>query len=193
MTIDSMKLGLPLIWLILASWAGSAVAQEVYRTVSADGVVTFSDQASVGAERLVLPGVAGADKSALAAQQALIEQQLEVARVLEESRLAREDARIRRLEAQAAQQPQTVYYPVAQPSRYVGGLVSYRSVGPYRQKHHRGSWKRDKSWPGGPDGGYGGHDGGYGGHPPATGPGGGDGHGRAGGSRAHGSSLLAPP
>ena len=60
-------------------------------------------------------------EDAFDAQQALIEQQLSVAKALEESRLAREEARLRRLEVQAKSQPEIVYYREEDRTRYVGG------------------------------------------------------------------------
>lgn len=96
------------------------LAQTVYRHVDENGVVTFSDVAMEGAESMTLE-VSEPPAGAFDDQQALIEQQLAVAKALEESRLAREDARTRRLEAQARSQPQTVYYREADRQRYVGG------------------------------------------------------------------------
>ena len=100
--------------------AAPAVAQTVYRHVDENGVVSFSDVATEGAETLTLE-VSAPREEAFTEQQALIDQQLAVAKALEESRLAREEARIRRLEAQANTQPQTVYYREADRTRYVGG------------------------------------------------------------------------
>ncbi len=96
------------------------LAQTVYRHVDENGVVSFSDVETEGAETMTLE-VSAPPENALDAQQALIEQQLTVARALEESRLAREEARIRRLEAQVRSQPQTVYYREDDRTRYVGG------------------------------------------------------------------------
>ena len=79
--------------------AAPGLAQTVYRHVDENGVVSFSDVATEGAESLTL-AVSEPPEDALSNQQALIEQQLSVAKALEESRLAREDARTRRIEAQ---------------------------------------------------------------------------------------------
>ena len=98
----------------------AALAQTVYRHVDEDGLVSFSDVATEGAESLTLE-VSEPRENAFDEQQALIEQQLTVAKALEESRLAREDARTRRIEAQAKSQPQTVYYREDDRRRYVGG------------------------------------------------------------------------
>lgn len=100
--------------------AAPGLAQTVYRHVDENGVVSFSDVATEGAESLTL-AVSEPPEDALSNQQALIEQQLSVAKALEESRLAREDARTRRIEAQAKSQPQTVYYREDDRRRYVGG------------------------------------------------------------------------
>ena len=96
------------------------LAQTVYKHVDENGVVSFSDVATDGAESMTLE-VRAPNENALDEQQALIEQQLTVAKALEESRLAREDARTRRIEAQAKSQPKTVYYREEDRNRYVGG------------------------------------------------------------------------
>ena len=95
-------------------------AQTVYRHVDEHGVVSFSDVQTEGAESMTL-AVSAPRENAFDEQQALIEQQLTVAKALEESRLAREDARTRRIEAQAKSQPKTVYYREDDRRRYVGG------------------------------------------------------------------------
>jgi hypothetical protein len=96
------------------------LAQTVYRNVDENGVVSFSDVETEGAESMTLE-VTAPRENALDEQQALIEQQLTVAKALEESRLAREESRIRRLEAQARSQPQTVYHREEDRRRYTGG------------------------------------------------------------------------
>ena len=100
--------------------ATPALAQTVYRHVDENGIVSFSDVETDGAESMTL-AVSTPREDAFDEQEALIEQQLTVAKALEESRLAREDARIRRLEAQAKSQPETVYYREDDRRRYVGG------------------------------------------------------------------------
>lgn len=95
--------------LVLCLAAGSASAQNVYRSVDENGVVTFSDVATEDAVRVELPAPV-VRENALAEQRSLIEQQLEVAKALEASRLAREASRTERLEALAASRPDTTYY-----------------------------------------------------------------------------------
>jgi hypothetical protein len=96
------------------------LGQTVYRHVDENGIVSFSDVETEGAETMTLE-VSAPRERAFDEQQALIDQQLAAAKALEESRLAREDARIRRLEAQAKSQPKTVYYRDDDRRRYVGG------------------------------------------------------------------------
>ncbi len=100
--------------------AQPSLAQTIYRHVDENGVVTFSDVETDGAESMTLE-VSAPRENAFDEQQALIDQQLTVAKALEESRLAREDARTRRIEAQAKSQPKTVYYREDDRRRYVGG------------------------------------------------------------------------
>ena len=139
----------------LVIWTAGLAAQEVYRSVGEDGVVTFSDQATAGAERVMLPGVSELSESARAEQQALIEQQLEVAEALETSRLAREEARTRRLEALAAASAAPVSYPEPEPYRYASGVVSYHGYAGYRHRfghgpHHPAYGKQPGVLPGHP-------------------------------------------
>ncbi|MEM8767333.1 MAG: DUF4124 domain-containing protein [Pseudomonadota bacterium] len=96
-----------------------AAAQEVFRSVDENGVVTFSDVESDDAERLELPEPV-VRENAEAEQAARIEQTLAVAKSLEESRLAREEARTERLKAKAESQPRTVYYREDDRARYTG-------------------------------------------------------------------------
>lgn len=95
-------------------------AQTVYKRVDENGVVSFSDVETDGAQSMTLP-VSVPNENAQHEQQTLIEQQLTVAKALEESRLAREAARTKRMEARARSQPQTVYYREEDRTRYVGG------------------------------------------------------------------------
>jgi len=98
---------------------GVGAAEEIYRTVSADGVASFTDFPVPGAEVLeVDPVPANAQRAEDSAR--LIEQQLEVAKALEESRLARRKAETDRQAALAASQPQTIYYPVERDTGYWG-------------------------------------------------------------------------
>jgi len=114
-----------LVVLMALCWSPiTAAAQEIFRTEGDNGVVSFSDIASDGAELIVLPSVVVAGDT-FARQQQLIDQQLAVARALEQSRLAREAARTRRLEAIAAAAPRTVVYQQPERTRYVGGSFSY--------------------------------------------------------------------
>jgi hypothetical protein len=64
-------------------------------------------------------------ESTLARQQQMIDQQLAVAKSLEESRLARETARTERLQALAAAQSRTLVYREPE-TRYVGGVYRKR-------------------------------------------------------------------
>jgi hypothetical protein len=110
--------------------ASPASAQEVFKTVNEDGVVSFTDFAVPGAERLDIEPIAadpeGAEASSRLIEQqlevakSLIEQQLEVAKSLEESRLARRRAETERRVALAASQPQTIYYPVERDTGFWG-------------------------------------------------------------------------
>lgn len=117
---DLRRIGCCALVPVLMSLPVWGVAQTVYRNVSDSGVVSFSDVATEGAERLEL-SAAPVRENAQVAQQALIEQQLAVAKALEESRLARAEARTKRLQALAAVQPRTVYYREVDRTRYVGG------------------------------------------------------------------------
>jgi hypothetical protein len=162
------KTGLLLLMVVSAA-AGSASAREIYRTTDPDGVVSFSDTVSPGAEVLHIEA-APVSESTRARQQQMIDQQLAVAKSLEASRLAREAARTERLKALAAAQPRTVFYQQPE-TRYVGSV--------YR-----------KRWPWHP--GYPGHPGvrpPYPVHPIAPPPGGGSGHG---GSRLDPPSRTVP-
>ena len=109
-----------LIGLIGLAAGNPGLAQTVYRHVDENGVVSFSDVHTEGSESVTLE-VREPRENAFDEQQALIEQQLTVAKALEESRLAREEARTRRIEAQAKSQPKTVYYREDDRRRYVGG------------------------------------------------------------------------
>ena len=124
--------------LLTCGWLPVTVlGQEVFRSVDEHGVVTFSDVATDDAVRLQLPA-AVVSEDARAEQQALIDQQLAVAKALEESRLAREAARTERLEALAAVEPRTVYYREADRARDAGsGSVTWQ-----------GSYWRNGYWPG---------------------------------------------
>ncbi|MFV2090527.1 MAG: DUF4124 domain-containing protein [Pseudomonadales bacterium] len=104
-----------------------AVGQEIFRTEDENGVVSFSDVATDGAEVMTLP-VAPVTADAVETQQRMIDQQLMVAKALEESRLARQEARTNRLQALAATQPRTIYYREEDQYGYFGGYSYY---GPY--------------------------------------------------------------
>lgn len=102
--------------------AAPAAAEEIYRHVDADGVTSFSDVPVPDAQRLELNAPPPAEGGAARARET-IEQQLSVAKALEESRLAREKARAELLQARAAARPRTVvYYPVER-TVYGGGYV----------------------------------------------------------------------
>jgi hypothetical protein len=109
---------------LLLAFAPVASAQTIYRHVDENGVVSFSDVETEGSEPVEIQ-VPVVREDSRAEQQALIDQQLSVAKALEESRLAREDARTRRMEALAAVQPTTVYHREADRTRYVGGRWGY--------------------------------------------------------------------
>ncbi len=112
------------VMLLLCLPAADLAARVVYRSVDENGVVSFSDVRTERAEPVELPVVV-VREGAAGEQQALMEQQLAVARSLEESRLAREEARTRRIEALAAARPRTVYHREADRQRYVGGFWGY--------------------------------------------------------------------
>jgi hypothetical protein len=100
--------------LVLSALARAEVpGQEVFVTTGEHGEVSFSDVSTPGAERRTLPAIER-DDDALAELDRRIQQTLDVARVLEESRLAREKARA---EARAATEPPPVIVTVEE--RYV--------------------------------------------------------------------------
>ena len=105
--------------LLVLPCALSTNAQEVFKTVNEDGVASFTDFPVPGAERLDVEPIA-ADPAGAEASNRLIEQQLEVAKSLEESRLARHRAETERRAALAASQPQTIYYPVERDTGFWG-------------------------------------------------------------------------
>jgi hypothetical protein len=114
----------------------------VFRTADENGVVSFSDVASPGAEVIeVASGPVPEDW--IDRQQRIIEQQLAVAKVLEESRLAREEARTKRLAALAAARPPVVQ-PVPVRRTYVGGVGYWHAYSRHPRPGH--PWK-----PGHPD------------------------------------------
>ena len=120
-----------LLFFVASCCAASAYGQDVFRSTDEHGVVSFSDIETQGAERVTLALVQAPDQeSSIAHQQAIIDQQLAVAKSLEDSRLARLDARTRRLEALAAAQPQTVYYREPDRIWYVGGYWNRWGYGP---------------------------------------------------------------
>jgi hypothetical protein len=114
----------------------NASAREVFRTQDDDGVVSFSDVASPGAEVIVVTSPTVPENS-IERQQGIIEQQLAVAKALEESRLAREESRTRRLEALAATRPQVIQAPPVRRT-YVGGVGYWQTYpwhGPWKPGH----------------------------------------------------------
>jgi len=123
---------------LLVSVALSApvvLAEEVYMSTDADGVTSFTDYPVPGAETVELEPVVVNSEQVLASQE-MINQQLAVAKALEESRLAREQAETERLKALAAMQPQTIFYPVERDvvywpyPGYRPGHPGYRPPGP---------------------------------------------------------------
>lgn len=129
---QNVRISALVIVICFASSAVTALSQEVFRTEDENGVVSFSDVASPGAEVLLLASTSTSEDT-FARQQKIIDQQLAVAKSLEESRLAREAARTERLQALAAVQPQTVYYREPERTRYVGGFY----------RHH---WRPGHPW-----------------------------------------------
>jgi hypothetical protein len=117
-----MSLALTLLSAPSQVFSQEVLSQEIFRSEDANGLVSFSDVASEGAAvmHLALTPMAS---DALENQQRMIDQQLAVAKALEESRLARHEARTKRLQALAAVQPRAVYY--RQEDRYLGGYSSY--------------------------------------------------------------------
>ncbi len=116
---------------LLLACAAPALGQDVYRVVDADGVASFSDFPVDGAERVHVQ-TTGVSSDAASASEQLIRQQLEVAKALEESRLARQEAQTRRLQALAASRPQTVYYEVPRQTVYGGYWRPWRPGHGYR-------------------------------------------------------------
>ena len=98
-------------FLLAAISAPAALAGEVYKSTDANGVTSFTDYPVPGAETVELEPVTVDPEQQLAGQ-AMIDQQLAVARALEESRLKRQQAETERLKALAAARPQTIFYPV---------------------------------------------------------------------------------
>lgn len=126
---------------VLLGLCASASAVEVFRSVDGNGVVAFSDLPGPGAERLVLESPVPADERALARQQAVLEQQLAVAKSLEDSRLARARARTERLRALAELGPRVVYQRAEPTPGPAGGIY-------YQQWRY---WPGHRPWrPGGP-------------------------------------------
>ena len=108
-------------------------AEQVYRSVDEHGVASFTDYPVPGAQEIALdPVPANAERARASA--AMIEQQLEVAKALEDSRLARRKAETEREAVRAASQPQTIYYPV---ERDTGGYWGWPGYG-YRPPHRPG-------------------------------------------------------
>jgi hypothetical protein len=118
-----MRHPLPVEWLVVllaaVLFAQSGRAQEVYISTDDQGVASFTDFPVPGAQVVVLETIPADPEQALTSQE-MIDQQLAVAKSLEESRLAREKAYTERLEALAAGRPQTYYYPVERDITYWG-------------------------------------------------------------------------
>jgi len=119
--------------LLFALSAISGMAEEIYMTTDEDGVTSFTDFPVPDAQVIAIEPIA-ADPTQAKASQELIEQQLAVAKSLEDSRLAREKARTERLAALAASQPRTIYYPVERDIGYWGspGYGFWPGSGPVR-------------------------------------------------------------
>lgn len=101
-------LGFPLGSLLFAP---AGLAEEIFMTMDENGVTSFTDFPVPGARVIEIDPIIVNPEAALSSQER-IEQQLAVARALQDSRLAREQARTERLAALAASQPQTIFYPV---------------------------------------------------------------------------------
>lgn len=126
------------LWLAAAA-AGLAAAatpaeagREVFVTVGEHGEVSFSDVASPGAERRTLPPVVP-NRDAVADLDRRIQQTLDVARALEASRLAREQARA---EARAAAAPAAPPVTIVE-ERYAPFPYVYAPYPHPRHPHHR--------------------------------------------------------
>lgn len=129
---------LALTLLVLAPAVRAEPAQrDVFVTTGEHGEVSFSDVATPGAERRTLPAIER-DDDALAELDRRIQQTLEVARVLEEARLAREKSRA---EARAAAAPPPAIVTVEEryaPYPYVYAPSRHPRFGPHRRhKPHR--------------------------------------------------------
>jgi len=118
--------------------APAVVAEEVYRSVDENGVVSFSDVETEDAVRLNLPDTV-IREDALAELEARIALQLQVAQALEASRLAREAARTERLEALADSEDRTIYYREEDRDQFLDGWgywgSGYWGGGGYRPGH----------------------------------------------------------
>jgi hypothetical protein len=121
--------------------APGLAAQEIYRSVDENGVVSFSDVESEDAVRLNLPDTV-IREDALAELEARIALQLEVAKALEASRLAREAARTERLAALADSEDRTIYYREEDRDQFLDGWGywggGYWGGGGYRPGHRPG-------------------------------------------------------
>ena len=119
--------------LLVLTGTTAMAAEQVFRSVDEDGVASFTDYPVPGAEEIAVdPVPANADRAKASA--AMIEQQLEVAKALQDSRLARRKAETERAAVRAASQPQTIYYPV---ERNTGGFWGWPGYG-YRPPHQPG-------------------------------------------------------
>lgn len=110
---------------------------EIYRSTGEHGEMVFSDVAGPGAERVVVETTQTLEDP-LAELDRRIEQTLAVADSLEQSRLAREqaraDARARMAEARTAAEPEVIYQ-----DRYVASPYLYPRVGydgRFRDRRH---------------------------------------------------------
>ncbi len=105
-----------------------------FRTTGEYGEGSFSDVELPGATQIDLPTTV-IEPARIADQQAIIDQQLRVAKALEDSRLARQAAVTERLLALAASRPQVVYVE-PQEYRATNGYYFPRRL-PWQHRKHR--------------------------------------------------------
>ena len=124
-----------IVCLALVSITPSVFADAVFRTTGEYGEVSFSDVELPGAKQIDV-SVTVVDPARIADQQTIIEQQLRVAKALEESRLARQAAATERLLAIAAARPQIVYVE-PQEYRSTNGYYFPRRLPRQHRKHRQ--------------------------------------------------------
>jgi len=124
----------------LPAVAGAETSEEIYVSTGEHGEVSFSDQASPGAERVAVETAEPAEEPMVELERR-IQQTLSVANALEESRLEREKARARVAEARADAQPEVVYRdrnvssPYLFPQPHRRDFRPGRPHGPHKRPH----------------------------------------------------------